>query len=201
MPTTTPLTPEQEQAIIALLPTMPARDSLLITVALRTGYRVSELLSLTVGDVWIGDRPRPAISISRRNMKGGHGLRRRAARTRSVPVTPSVAAALRAYVPGRIAAGAAPMDPLFVSRSKGGPLSRWQANNVLHRILEQAEIRDGRCYGMHSCRKAMARAIYSASGHDLRLVQRALGHRYSSTTESYLAVDDDNVSAAIAALG
>lgn len=201
MPTTTALTPEQEQAVLAILPTIAPRDRLLITAALRTGYRVSELLSLTIGNVWTDGGPRPAITVTRRHMKGGRGARRRAARTRTVPVTPSVAAALRDYVPGRLAAGAAPTDPLFLSRSRGRALSRWQANTILHRLLERAGIRGGSCYGMHSCRKAMARAIYEASGHDLRLVQRALGHRYCSTTEAYIAVDDDNVSAAIAALG
>lgn len=44
---------------------------------------------------------------------------------------------------------------------------------------------------MHSLRKRYAMRIYEESGHDIRLVQHLLGHRYVSTTQRYLGVDGE----------
>ncbi len=201
MATTTAFSPEEERAILSVLSEFPARDQLIIVAALRTGFRVSELLSLRIGDVWAGNAPRSSITIERRHLKGGRGPHCRNVRSRTVPVTGTVRDALAAYVAPRVACGASPDAPLFLSRSKGGALSRWQANAILARVLERAGIAADRCHGMHSCRKTLARSLYQRTGHDLRLVQRVLGHRYSSTTESYLAIADGEAFSALLALG
>ncbi|WP_438482560.1 tyrosine-type recombinase/integrase [Oleiharenicola lentus] len=199
---TTPLTHSECDALLALASTLNARDGLLIVAALKSGFRVSELLAIRIQDVWHNGAARPTLTIARRLLKGGRGVHRRSVPSRTIPIGAALAAALARYVPTRLASGAQPSDMLFASRVRGRALSRWQARTILHQALWRVGIStESACYGMHSCRKAFARAVYGSSGHDLRLTQRAMNHRYSSTTEAYLAITDDETAAVISAFG
>lgn len=203
MPKTTAITPGQEQAIHALLPSLGSRNALLILLALKTGFRVSELLSLGLCDVVLpSGEPRPMVTVARGNLKGGRGQRRTSLQSRTVPATPSVIGAVRRHTSHRLEPGARLTDPLFEIRVHGRGLSRWQARNVLLDALRAIGVADdGRSRGMHSARKCFARSVYQASGHDLRLTQHALGPRYSTTTEAYLVINDDAMRAVLASLG
>jgi integrase len=47
---TKPLTNEEQGGVARVLGTFPLRDQTLFTVLIHTGFRVSEALSITVGD-------------------------------------------------------------------------------------------------------------------------------------------------------
>jgi integrase/recombinase XerC len=76
--------------------------------------------------------------------------------------------------------------PLFRSRS-GGRLGPRQVQLRLKHWLGVAGIT--KRLSVHCLRHSFATALYAKTG-DLRLVQRALGHRHITTTEIYARVEN-----------
>lgn len=58
-----------------------------------------------------------------------------------------------------------------------------------------ARIRKATGYNPHALRRRFATQVYRRS-HDLRAVQTLLGHASLATTQLYLAMDDDQLTAA-----
>jgi integrase len=173
--------------------TYATRDRALFVLGVKSGFRISELLSLTVGDVWQHGQFLDRVAVRRRHMKGKH-------QGRSVPLHPAAKAALAAWLMDLQAMGEiAPDTPLFPSR-KGvsRPLQRQQA----HHILQEAYQTNGLTgmIGCHGMRKTFGQKVYAATGHDLRATQHAMGHKSPASTAAYLAVDEQAVDAVILAL-
>lgn len=182
-----PLTKDEEQKNLFLLPEMSPRDRALVTTQWLTGFRISEVLSLTYGSVWRGEEMLPAIGVAPAHLKGGYG------RTRWIPILPELQRALEKLRHWLWLRFELRHDlPLFVSRendAKGyaGPLAREQARRIIMRAFEQAGIRNDGRLGTHTLRKTWARNVYDASGNSLRSTTRMTGvHR---TTILKLLVD------------
>ena len=202
MPGRKSLSPDQEPALIAALQQVSRRDALLVLAGLNLGFRISEILSLNVDQVWAAGRVKASVRIERRLLKGGRGSHRARITSRSVPINPVLTAALEKDLFARFGSGDAPQgEPLFPSRIRGRRLSRWRANIIVHRVLRLAGIDDGENYGTHSLRKTFCRKIYRAVGHDINLTRAVMGHASISTTQKYLAVSTDQMSAAVMAIG
>lgn len=185
-----PLTDTEIKAIAGRL---SVRDRALFTLGLRSGFRVSELLSVRVQDVVdqagaILDR----VYVSRGHMKGR-------ATGRAVVLHPEARAAIAAWLEELRADG--PLDPkapLFVSR-KGAAhaIGRVHAWRILQTAYSRAGI-SGKL-GTHAMRKTFASRVYELLGHDLVKTQRALGHASINSTVAYLSFADSEVEAAILA--
>lgn len=190
----------REQAeIIATLE--HARDRLLLLLGLHSGFRIHELLSVRVGDVWKENRPATEITVARRQLKGGASANARRVRSRTTPLHPAVQAAIRTYVQERFAAEPVRADE-FLFKSRKGPNTAITPRHAW-RIIKEAARAAGfpDRVATHSMRKTFARAIYDRSGHDLILTQRALDHRSVVTTSRYLESAADDVAAAILGIG
>lgn len=168
-----PLTEPEASLVLSHLTCL--RDRALFVVALRTGYRVSELLSLTIDDVTQYGRIRDTVAVKRRHMKGkGQG--------RSVVLHPEAKAILAEYVATGVT------GRLFA-------MTRQHAHRLLRRACEAAQI-EGKV-SMHSFRKAFGQRVYQATGNNIVAAQRALGHLSLSSTTAYLSVGQDEVDRAI----
>lgn len=197
----TTLSEVQEGAVRAALVHFSYRDRLLVLMGLHTGFRIHELLSITVAQVWDGGRVRAQLQVARGRMKGGSGERRRAVCSRTVPLHPVVVGALQDYLEDRAYEGTCRPDALlFQSRQGGAALGRLQANRILEAVFARAGLRGAGVWGSHSLRKTFARRVYDKSGHDLELTRAALGHRNIGTTQRYLATSQEAAAAAILAL-
>jgi site-specific recombinase XerD len=199
MPGRKPLCPEDEDRLLALLPqNFCLRDQALIVTGLNTGFRITELLSLNVGQVWERGRVRPRVTVTRCHLKNGRGRRRKSLTSRTVPLNAAAAAILEQYLFARFDSGPAdPNAPLFPSQRKGMRMSRWRANVIVHLVVRAAGIVDHEVYGTHSLRKTFARKVYKNSGHDINLTRAVLGHREISTTQKYLDVAAGEVDEAV----
>ncbi len=174
-----------------------ARDRLLFLLGLHSGFRIHELLSIRIGDIWKENRPATEITVARRQLKGGAGASARRVRSRTTPLHSAVQAAARSYVQERF--GADPVQPgEFLFKSRKGPNTAITPRHAW-RIIKTAARAAGfpERVATHSMRKTFARAIYDRSGHDLILTQRALDHRSVVTTSRYLESTADDVAAAI----
>ena len=184
-----PLTADQAKAVLNA--TKKLREKTLLTLGFCTGYRISEILSLTLGDVVTDGHLHSHITVKACHSKTRQG--------RSVALNPAARMALAELVENM--AGLPSDTPLFLSRKtangKAKAISRQQAHNVLKKQF--AAVGEYGNVSTHSLRKTFAAQIYQATG-KIELVQLALGHKSITSTMSYLSFNTSAVDRAIAEL-
>ncbi len=175
------------------------RDRLLLVFGCATGYRITELLSLTVGQVWDGEAARNEVLVARRNLKGGAGVHCRSVKSRRVPLS----AKLQELVADYMAALPEPVPhdaALFrTSRSAKAAMNRSSVFRMLADVARDCGIDPGRI-ATHTLRKTFVARTYRASGYDLIKTQRIVGHRSPMTTARYLDTDQSELDALVRAL-
>jgi integrase len=168
------------------------RDRALFLLGVKSGFRISELLSLHVGDVWQYGRVVDRVTVQRRHMKNQR-------EGRTVILHPEAKAALATWLrtmrqdPGSTA-------QTFVFRSRKGvnrPISTVQAWRILHEVVTTNEL-TGKV-GTHAMRKTFANRVYHQLNHDLVKTQRAMGHKNINSTVAYLSFVEDEIDQAILA--
>ena len=156
-----------------------------------TGGRISELLSLMIGDVYQNEKPVTDLLYNKSIVKGGEV-------SRAVPVNVDGRDAIDALIDWhREKYGTlAPSRPLFPSRNKNGrvAMNRQTAHEMLKAAFMTAGL-NGKL-ATHSLRKSFAQRVYEQSS-DIYLVQELLGHRSVATTQKYLGVNYADARAAV----
>jgi integrase len=173
--------------------TYGARDRALFLLGVKSGFRISELLSLRLGDVWQHGRLVDRVTVERRYMKN-----KREGRT--VLLHPDAKAALATWLfTLRQTPGCGPQTYVFRSRKGANrPVSKVQAWRILHDAVTTNEL-TGKV-GTHAMRKTFAQRIYQQSNHDLVKTQRAMGHKHVNSTMSYLSYVQEEIDALILAI-
>ena len=171
--------------------TFAVRNRGLFLLGVSTGGRISELLSLSVGDVYQNRKPVTDLLYSKAIVKGGEV-------SRSVPVNADGRRAIDELVNWHREhyRSIASKRPLFPSLHKSGTLSMHR--QTAHAILKTAFIEAGLNghIATHSLRKSFAQRLYDKTG-DIYMVQELLGHRNISTTQKYLGVNYADAKAAV----
>lgn len=192
-----PLTDPEIAALLAAMDgKLALRDRALVVTGLHTGFRISELLSLRVRDVYQRGQIVAQLEVPRRAMKGKR-------QGRSVVLHPRAATALAAWIAQLHDAGfRSPHGPVFRSWYHAGvhgyPVGRAQAWRIVAHAARRAGL-TGRI-GTHSWRKTFATRAHAALDGDLRLTQAALGHEQITSTAQYLGEQPAKVDAAILGL-
>lgn len=182
-----PLEDNQINRLLSLVKN--TRDKLMIMVGINTGFRVSELLSLKIGDVVNPDGSAiDSITVKARNTKTKIG--------RTQMISQQTAIELARFARKQLARGYSLNSPLFVSRThdqdgKIKPITRQRADAILKKAFALLGLFRG--YASHTLRKTFARRMYSALQGKLELVQMALGHRSITSTMSYLSFSNTPV--------
>jgi len=158
------------------------RDRLIIELALGTGLRVSELSNLKVEDLFL---KKGQNSLHVRNGKGG--------KDRIVQFSPGLKNLIRTYLDYR----KTDSDYLFPSQRNPS-----MTPSAIQQTFKRWAARAGlpKRYSIHCLRHTYATRLHKASGYNLRLVQKQLGHSSVSTTQVYAAVLDEDVEKALANL-
>lgn len=166
-----------------------ARNLAILELGLRTGFRITQLLSLDVADVFREGRIASSVYAARRNVKNQREGQR-------LPLHPAARAALERLLGELVAAGrAAPDAPLFQSRKGGRRLDRRSAWEMLKGAVRACAI-EGKV-ATHSMRKTFARRMRKAVGGDLFKLQKLLGHADIQATIKYLDDDEAELEAAV----
>jgi integrase len=169
-----------------------ARDKALLLLGVKSGFRISELLSRRVGDVSQHGRLVDRVTVQRQHVKNkGEG--------RTVLLHPEAKTALATWLltlrqlPGITAQS-------FVFRSRQGenrPISAVQAWRILHETVTTNEL-TGKV-GTHAMRKTFANRVYHQLNHDLVKTRRAMGHKNINSTVAFLSFVEDEIDQAILA--
>ena len=192
------------------------RDATLFIMQTKLGFRISEMLTLRVKDVWQYGKVLDRVLVPKRYMKGKQ-------ESRSALVPESAKPVIAAYVKKLQDLGYDQNGYLFASsrktlvwdtpddKSKNLTLvfPRGQKkeekplidlSKMKYVLLPMSQEHCSSMFksmaqdlemsghvGTHSCRKMYAEKVFELSGKNLVEVQNALGHKDSSTTAAYLA--------------
>jgi site-specific recombinase XerD len=193
------------------------REKALLTLGFATGFRISELLSLTIADVVnianVSNAPNSApignqnpiitpfthVTVKAANTKTKVG--------RTVLLNSDAKKAIKQLVGHHLASNpeATLQDVLHIhlfnsNKTKNNTnlaMCRQQAHRIIKALF--ARIQEFGNVSTHTMRKTFAKAIYDATK-KLELVQIALGHKSITSTISYLAFDSVEVDSAIMAM-
>lgn len=176
----------ERDALLALIPD-PAdcqgwqrlralRDRAILSLFVFAGLRRNELRLLDRRDVDFRER-----SVHVRYGKRG--------KERRVPLHPTAAAALRAYLAER-----GDPDPALFLSQRSQRISNSGLSTVLHHYLPELDL-DKRVT-LHALRRTFATAVYRATK-DGVTVQRLLGHARFDTTLLYIQLADDELTEAV----
>jgi integrase len=167
------------QAIKIFLRGNNLRDEALFVFGINTALRISDILSLKVGSV-ADDSGNVFDAVEVKEQKTG--------KTKQFPINKSIKSALVAYLKTR--RSFTRDEPLFPSRNRGCPLSRWRARHILHTAGKAVGL-DG--IGTHSLRKTFGYHVYKKTGGNLGLVQKLLNHSSSGDTLRYIGIDREEM--------
>lgn len=171
--------------------TYEVRNRGLFMLGVSTGGRISELLSLKIGDVYQNGKPVTDLLYDKSIVKGGEV-------SRAVPVNTDGMRAIDELIGWhREQYGTAQKKrPLFPSRNGQGKqrMTRRAAHNVLKSAFMTAGLNGH--LATHSLRKSFAQRLYEQTG-DVFAVQEMLGHQSIATTQKYLGVNYASVRDAV----
>lgn len=171
--------------------TFEARNRGLFMLGVSTGGRISELLSLQIGDVYQNNKAVTDLLFDKNIVKGGEV-------SRAVPVNSDGRRAISDLVAWhREHYNTTHKNrPLFPSRNGQGSqrMSRRTAHDVLKKAFELAGLNGH--LATHSLRKSFAQRLYDRTG-DIFAVQEMLGHKSVATTQKYLGVNYAHVRDAV----
>ena len=174
--------------------TFEIRNRGLFMIGVSTGGRISELLSLTISDVYQNKKPVSDLLYGKSIVKGGEF-------SRAVPVNADGRRAIQNLVDWHREhyRSISSKRPLFPSRHKRGtvPMHRQTAHAILKTAFIEAGLNGH--IATHSLRKSFAQRLYDKTG-DIFMVQELLGHRNISTTQKYLGVNYADAKAAVEAI-
>ncbi|TFB12392.1 phage integrase family protein [Candidatus Marinimicrobia bacterium MT.SAG.3] len=157
----------------------PVRDALIIELALGSGLRVSEMANLKIEGLYL---KRGQSSIHVKNGKGG--------KDRVVDIGSNLKKHIIEFLDYR----SINSQYLFPSE-RGERMTRSGIQQVFKKWAKRARI--SAHYSIHSLRHTYATNLYKASGYNLRLVQRQLGHSSPTVTQVYADVMDTDVEEAL----
>ena len=177
------MTGNEQQALLASTADHP-RENLIISLALGTGLRLSEIVGLNVGDLYFPTgQPRQRVRVRAEISKGG--------RAGDVFLPDALEQKLRTFWLHKIdrREHRDPMAPLFCGLSRRR-LSPRRVQVLFHHWQEQAGF--DRSYPFHVLRHCAVTAVYRMSK-DLFLAQRFARHASPLTTVIYTHPSDEEL--------
>ena len=174
------------RAAIAKGNKVAVRDCFIVDLALATGLRVMEIARLKCGDVFLRG---PMCMLLVRNGKGG--------KKRIVRFNGSFRLHCDEYILWKQTVGepTGPGDPLVLSSNTSGHMTTRAIQKAFKRSAARAGLPDH--YSIHCLRHTYACELYRASGYNLRLVQKQLGHAHIGTTQVYADIMEPDMQRAL----
>ena len=183
--------PEIENISSAFSGKYRLRDRAIFLLGVFTGFRISEILSLKIQDVFSGQEIRNSVTVQRAFMKGKKS-------SRTIPIHVNARSAIKEWIDsigGMNNEGGSPLFPCQRTQKRLSPRTFWEN-------LKCAASRAGisTCgVGTHSMRKAFASRMYTSKfiQKDLAKMAKLLGHRDPANTLRYIQFLDNSLRDAV----
>lgn len=155
----------------------------LFSMGIRTGFRISELLSITWKQVLNQDlTARNSVEIPKRRLKDKNASRR-------IPLHAEAKMYLEEW---------AKKNQVIQWDSRAFPIHRSTADRTLRNIIVIAGVdASAGKVATHALRKTFAKKMYNALGKDIFKLQEAMGHAQISNTVRYLRINEEEIEEAI----
>ena len=162
------------------------RDYFVVDLALSTGLRVAEIADLKCKDIFLRDR---FCALLVRNGKGG--------KKRLVRFNGAFKRHYEKFISWKQSVGepTSLSDPLLLSSNSRGHMTTRALEKAFKRTAARADLPSR--YSIHCLRHTYACELYRASGYNLRLVQKQLGHSQIATTQVYADVVEPDMQRAL----
>lgn len=162
-----------------------ARNRALFLLGISCGARISELLQLTIKDVWQNNKPVNDLHFSHHIVKGKQNARR-------VPLNQDGTQAITEIIRWhrQCYSRLSPNRALFPSQKTKKSIDRRHAHDILKTAFEHAGL-NGKL-ATHSMRKSYAQRLYNATN-DIFAVKEMLGHKSVATTQAYIGTNYDTI--------
>jgi len=178
--------PYTDDEVAALARAAGPEDRALVLLGAHAGLRVSEALALTGADLTLGPGGRGGRGGRAGELRVRHG---KGGKARTVPLSPTLAAALAAWRDERTGPGEARPD---------APVLRYRHQLDARRHLARLAQAAGVPYrGVHALRHACGTRLMREKK-DLEVVARMLGHSSLETARIYAKWDDTRAAEAVA---
>lgn len=161
------------------------RDKALFILGVKSGFRISELLSLKISDVYQFGAIVDRVRIQAKYMKGKE-------RTREVVLNGDAKKALTELIESY------PSLEGYLFKSREGmdrPISGRHATTILKDAYNTLKL-NGKL-STHSMRKTFAETVYRLLNKDIYKTSKAMGHASIDSTAKYLSVNQDEIDRAI----
>jgi len=158
---------------------LPVRDYTILELALGTGLRVSEISNLKVADLNLKKGQNMLIV---RSGKGG--------KMRQVKFSSKLSSILQDYLDYRFR----DTEHVFYSERQD-QMTISAIQRVFKKYAKKAGLPEH--YSIHSLRHTYGTLLYKRSGHNLRMVQKQLGHNSPVTTAVYADIFDEDLEDAL----
>ncbi|MDD5430682.1 MAG: tyrosine-type recombinase/integrase [Candidatus Pacebacteria bacterium] len=164
--------------------TIPVRDWFMVELGLNAGLRVKEMANLKCGDLLLENDQSSITVIGKRNKK------------RAIWISPCFKKECLWYLNWKKESGQ-PVAPgsFLLSLNNGNQLTRRALQKAFKKCMRKAGLPVH--YGIHSLRHTYGSNLYITSNHDLRLVQKQMGHSSVRTTEIYTNLMDPHTREAL----
>lgn len=188
-----PLNESEYQAMLSAFRGKYAlRDKALFEIGVRTGFRISECLSIRISDIFQNGRMRDYVTVQKFWMKGKK-------KSRTLPLHSKCAVALQTWVTeAGFDVSAMPEQPLFCCQLTRKRLSRSQACDILKETARRAGLDVSRI-SSHSLRKTFATNMWKSPyvDRDMCKLARLLGHENYNNTLKYVLFLDGSLEKAV----
>jgi len=164
------------------------RDRALFLLGIKTGFRISEMLSIRIKDIFKDGMIVDRVTVTRANMKSK-------IESRSIILHQDAKDAIFEWLLEYGLDRLSKDDFLFRSRKGNGAISRVQAYQIIKKVSNEIGL-TGKI-GCHSMRKNFADRIYEKLDRDLIRTQKALGHKWITSTTAYLSFKEEEIEEAI----
>lgn len=158
------------------------RNNILIEIGINTGFRIGEILSLKVKDVYTSSGDiHDKIAVQKQYMKNKTG-------SREVVISDRLRKELANYWKYIKEIARTWKDYYLFHSFRGDPAKKISYRNIekmIKQVCEKAQIKIEQV-GTHSLRKTYCSEMYSQLGNNIRQLQGAMGHSSIAVTEKYL---------------
>ena len=168
---------EKIKTIKFILKNRSLRDYCLFVLGINSGLRISDLLKLRIADVLERGKVKERITLREKKTN----------KFKDFPLSKGTRQALAEYLKTR---EYQINEPLFISRTNKGFLTRQQAYLILNDVAKQVGISDK--IGTHTLRKTFGYHAYN-SGYNIELIQKLFNHSAPSITLRYIGITQDEM--------